>query len=99
MRRIIIVNKWFLQEVFFFPVAYFEQILLGILLIAVIMFRPNGLIPEKLLYVPGVNYSKLVQERVDVDWRTAVKTRGSSSGIRGIASFLSGGKKEEEKED
>jgi len=99
MRRIIIVNKWFLQEVFFFPVAYFEQILLGVLMIVVIMFRPNGLIPEKLLYVPGVNYSKLVQERVDVDWRTAPRTRGSSSGIRGITSLLSGGKKEEEKEE
>ena len=98
MRRIIIVNKWFLQEVFFFPVAYFEQILLGVLLIAVIIFRPNGLIPEKLLYVPGVNYSKLVKERVDVDWRAAPRTRGSSSGIKGIASFLSGGKKEEEEE-
>ena len=23
MRRVIIVNKWFLQNVFFFPVAYF----------------------------------------------------------------------------
>jgi branched-chain amino acid transport system permease protein len=98
MRRIIIVEKWFLQEVFFFPVAYFEQILLGVLLIAVIIFRPNGLIPEKLLYVPGVNYSKLVKERVDVDWRAAPRTRGSSSGIKGIASLFSGGKKEEEEE-
>ncbi|MCK4583013.1 branched-chain amino acid ABC transporter permease, partial [Candidatus Bathyarchaeota archaeon] len=32
MRRVIIVNKWFLQEVFFFPIAYFESILLGVLL-------------------------------------------------------------------
>ena len=94
MRRVIIVNKWFLQEIFFFPVAYFEQILLGVLLISVIMFRPNGLIPEKLLYIPGVNYRRLVDEEVVVDWRGAPKARGASSGISGIFRML-GGKKEE----
>jgi branched-chain amino acid transport system permease protein len=99
MRRVIIVNKWFLQSVFFFPVAYFEAVLLGVLLIAVIMFRPNGLIPEKLLYIPGVNYTMMVQEEVEVDWRgtTQVK-RGFSSGIQGIFNVLGGqrAKKEEE---
>jgi branched-chain amino acid transport system permease protein len=93
MRRVIIVNKWFLQNVFFFPVAYFESILLGVLLIGVIMFRPNGLIPEKLLYIPGVNYTMMVQEEVDVDWKEAVTTkRGFSAGIQGIFNVLSGKK-------
>ncbi len=95
MRRIIIVNKWFLQQVFFFPVAYFEQILLGFLLILVIMFRPDGIIPEKLLYVPGINYGKLIQERVKVDWRTATAKKGSTGGIKGIFNVFGGGKKEE----
>lgn len=94
MRRVIIVNKWFLQEVFFFPIAYFESILLGVLLLVVIIFRPNGLIPEKLLYIPGVNYRRLVDEEVVVDWRDASKSRGASSGISGIFRTL-GGKKEE----
>jgi len=99
VRRIIIVQKWFLQEVFFFPVAYFEQVLLGILLIAVIMFRPNGLIPEKLLYIPGVNYTMMVQEEVEVDWRgTTTVQRGFSSGIKGIFNVLGGKKSKEEKE-
>jgi branched-chain amino acid transport system permease protein len=96
MRRVIIVNKWFLQGIFFFPIAYFESILLGVLLILVIMFRPNGLIPEKLLYIPGINYTKMVQERVKVDWRSAPKSRGKSSGLSGIKDLLGGGKKEEE---
>jgi branched-chain amino acid transport system permease protein len=97
MRRVIIVNKWFLQNVFFFPVAYFESILLGVLLIGVIMFRPNGLIPEKLLYIPGVNYTMMVQEEVDVDWKEAVTTkRGFSAGIQGIINVLSGKKATEE---
>ena len=99
LRRIIIVNKWFLQEVFFFPIAYFEQILLGVLLVAVIIFRPNGIIPEKLLYIPGVNYRRLVDEEVVVDWRTASRTRGSSSGVKGLMSFLSGGLKEEKEKE
>jgi len=95
LRRIIIVNKWFLQEVFFFPIAYFEQILLGVLLVAVIIFRPNGIIPEKLLYIPGVNYRRLVDEEVIADWRGAPKARGASSGISGIFRML-GGRKEAE---
>ena len=91
MRRVIIVNKWFLQNVFFFPVAYFESILLGVLLVGVIMFRPNGLIPEKLLYIPGVNYTMMVQEEVDVNWKEAVTTkRGFSAGLQGIINVLSG---------
>lgn len=97
MRRIIIVNKWFLQNVFFFPVAYFESILLGVLLIGVIMFRPNGLIPEKLLYIPGVNYTMMVQEEVEIDWKDSTKfTRGFSAGIQGMINVLSGKKPEDE---
>jgi len=99
MRRIIIVNKWVLESLFFFPIAYFEAVLLGLLLIGVIMFRPNGLIPEKLLYIPGVNYTMMVQEEVEVDWTgsTTVK-RGFSSGIQGIINVLGGKKDKEEKE-
>lgn len=97
MRRVIIVNKWLIEDLFFFPVAYFEAVLLGVLLILVIMFRPNGLIPEKLLYIPGVNYTMMVQEEVEVDWRSAPKAaRGYSSGIQGILNVLG---KRPQKED
>jgi branched-chain amino acid transport system permease protein len=75
MRRIIIVYKWFFDKILFFPTSYFEQILLGTLLIVVMIFRPSGLIPEKLLYIPGINYGQLVREEVKVDWRTATKAR------------------------
>lgn len=100
MRRIIIVNKWIIEDLFFFPVAYFEAVLLGLLLIGVIMFRPNGLIPEKLLYIPGVNYNMMVQEEVEVDWRGAKAVqRGFSSGVKGIFNVLGGGSKKEDKEE
>lgn len=74
LRRIIIVNKWLFEKYLFFPIAYVENIILGILLIAVIIFRPNGLIPEKLLYIPGVDYNRLVKEESSVDWRKEKKS-------------------------
>ncbi|MFA5868806.1 MAG: branched-chain amino acid ABC transporter permease [Candidatus Bathyarchaeia archaeon] len=75
LRRIIIVYKFEISQFFFFPISYLEDILLGGLLVIVMIFRPNGLIPEKLLYIPGVNYSKMVKEEVKVDWRAAPKAR------------------------
>ncbi len=75
LRRLIIVFKFEIQSLFFFPISYLEDIILGGLLVVVMIFRPNGLIPEKLLYIPGVNYTKMVNEDVKVDWRAAPKAR------------------------
>ncbi|OGD56698.1 hypothetical protein A3K78_05680 [Candidatus Bathyarchaeota archaeon RBG_13_52_12] len=75
LRRVIIVFKFEIQTYFFFPISYLEDIILGGLLVFVMIFRPSGLIPEKLLYVPGVNYAKMVKEDVKVDWRAAPKAR------------------------
>lgn len=93
MRRTIIISKWFFDTILFFPVSYFEQILLGSLLIVVMIVRPNGLIPEKLLYIPGINYRQLVKEEAEVDWRTAPKARASRTRGLNLRS-----KKEEETE-
>ena len=75
LRRVIIVYKFEIQQFFFFPISYLEDVLLGGLLVVVMIFRPSGLIPEKLLYIPGVNYAKMVKEDVKVDWRAAPKAR------------------------
>jgi len=91
MRRVIIVSKWFFDKILFFPISYFENILLGTLLLILMIFRPSGLIPEKLLYIPGINYRRLVREEVTVDWRAAPKAGGEKGGRRG----LFGRKKEE----
>lgn len=82
VRRIIIVSKWFFDAYVFFPISYFEQILLGALLIIVMIVRPNGLIPEKLLYIPGINYRQLVREETKVDWRTAPKAKKGGKRFR-----------------
>jgi branched-chain amino acid transport system permease protein len=49
LRRVIIVFKFQLQTVFFFPISYLEDIILGGLLVGVMIFRPNALITEKLI--------------------------------------------------
>ena len=67
LRRVITISKWTIDKFLFFPTAYVENIILGLLLILVIIFRPRGLIPEKLLYIPGINYRKLVSEEAKVD--------------------------------
>ena len=80
LRRIILVSKWSLEQYLFFPIAYVENILLGVLLIAVIIFRPRGLIPEKLLYIPGINYRKMVTGGAQVDLGDSAKTKAKPEG-------------------
>ena len=79
IRRAIIVLKFNYTQYFFFPISYLEDIVLGGLLVIVMIFRPNGLIPEKLLYIPGVNYAKMIKEEVKVDWRAAPKSRDNTA--------------------
>jgi branched-chain amino acid transport system permease protein len=96
MRRIIIVYKWALESFVWYPIVIFEQQLLATLLLLVMIFRPDGLIPEKLLRIPGIDYRRLVQEETEVDWRidriAPLKRVGILSRLRG------GGKKAEEAE-
>ena len=80
LRRIILISKWSLEQYLFFPIAYVENILLGILLIAVIIFRPRGLIPEKLLYIPGINYRKMVTGGAQVDLGDSAMPKAETEG-------------------
>jgi branched-chain amino acid transport system permease protein len=77
LRRLIITYKWVLDPFIFFPMTYFEQLILGLMLVVVIMVRPQGLIKEKLLYIPGVHYEKLIKEDAKVDWRAAKRKKKS----------------------
>jgi branched-chain amino acid transport system permease protein len=68
MRRLIVVYKFQLSAIIWFPMKFFENLLLGSLLIVVMILRPDGIIPEKLLRIPGINYRRLVRETVEIDW-------------------------------
>jgi hypothetical protein len=93
MRRIIIVYKWSLEQYIWYPIVIFEQQLLATLLLVVMIFRPDGLIPEKLLRIPGIDYKRLVHEEVEVDWRIE-RTDPSERG--GLLSRITGGDKKKE---
>jgi len=84
---------WFFDKYLFFPISYFENVLLGLFLIIIMIFRPSGIIPEKLLRIPGIDYKKLVTETSSVDWRV---DRNDPSESRGLLSRIRGGKKKEE---
>jgi len=73
MRRLLIIYKWVFVKYLFFPASYFEQILLGVFLLVFMIFKSRGLIPERPLYIPGINYSKIIMEEERVDWRSSPK--------------------------
>jgi branched-chain amino acid transport system permease protein len=75
MRRLLIVFKWNVKAFVWYPIPFFESQLLGLLLILVMIFRPSGLIPEKLLRIPGINYRQLVRETTEVDWRASTRAK------------------------
>jgi len=93
MRRLIIVYKWQIAKYVWYPITIFEQQLLGTLLLLVMIFRPNGLIPEKLLRIPGIDYKRLVREETTVDWRI---TRTNPEETKGRLSRVTGRKKKTE---
>jgi branched-chain amino acid transport system permease protein len=86
MRRLIIVFKWSIAKFVWYPIVIFEQQLLGLLLLVVMIFRPNGLIPEKLLRIPGINYKRLVRETTSVDWRITRRVEEKGGFLRGLRS-------------
>jgi branched-chain amino acid transport system permease protein len=58
-RKLIIFIKHDFEVIFPFSVVWLEQIFLGITLILFIIFRPQGLLPEKPTKIRGINYKKI----------------------------------------
>ena len=62
LRRLITQYKYLISPYVPFDVVWLEQMLMGSVLLLIIMFRPEGLIPEKPIKMPGINYSQLHNE-------------------------------------
>ena len=62
MRRLIIFSKWHLARLIWYPIVIFEQQLLGLLILVILILRPKGLIPEKPLRIAGIDYRRLMTE-------------------------------------
>jgi branched-chain amino acid transport system permease protein len=61
-RQLIAIYKHDLELFLPFSVVWLEQILLGITLIAFMIYRPIGIIPEKPVKIRGISYKKIKQE-------------------------------------
>jgi branched-chain amino acid transport system permease protein len=42
-------------------ISYFEDIILSTLLLVFLIFKPGGLVPEKILMIKGLNYRKIIR--------------------------------------
>ena len=61
-RQLIAIYKHGLELFLPFSVVWLEQILLGITLIAFMIYRPIGIIPEKPVKIRGISFKKIKQE-------------------------------------
>jgi len=62
LRRLIIFYKHSIEAYVPFQVQWLEQIMIGIMLLLIIIFRPQGLIPERPTKMRGLNYEKVEDE-------------------------------------
>jgi len=62
IRRMIIYYKHSIEIYVPFQVQWLEQIMIGVALLLIILFRPQGLLPEKPTKMRGLNYEKLRDE-------------------------------------
>jgi branched-chain amino acid transport system permease protein len=62
MKQLLIAFRGQLGRFVWYPVFIFETQLLALLLPAVLIFRPKGLIPEKPLRIAEINYKHLMME-------------------------------------
>jgi branched-chain amino acid transport system permease protein len=62
LRRLIIFYKHSIEAYVPFQVQWLEQIMIGVMLLLIIIFRPQGLIPEKPTMMRGLNYEQVEEE-------------------------------------
>lgn len=62
LRRLIIYYKHSIDAYVPFQVIWLEQIMIGVMLLMIIVFRPQGLMPEKPTKMRGLNYEKFQDE-------------------------------------
>jgi len=60
VRRLVIASKWQLASLIWYPIVLFEQQLLGLMFLAILIMRPRGLIPERPLRIRGVDYNRIM---------------------------------------
>jgi len=72
-RRLIIFYKHNIEVYVPFQVQWLEQILIGVMLLLIIMFRPQGLLPERPTKMRGLDYEKFHDELENKDVKVPSK--------------------------
>jgi branched-chain amino acid transport system permease protein len=60
--RLMMLSKWHLARFVWYPIVIFEQQIMVLLFLVILILRPKGLIPEKPLRIAGINYRRLMTE-------------------------------------
>ena len=66
VRRLMSFFKWNLASVIWYPVVIFEQQLLVLLILVIMILKPKGLIPENPIRIAGINYKRLMTEESEL---------------------------------
>ena len=62
MRRLLVIFRSQISSFIWYPIVIFENQLMGLLFLVILILRPRGLIPEKPLHVKGVDYKRIMAE-------------------------------------
>lgn len=57
LRKLIVFYKWVLEPYLPFSVVWIDPIMLGVVIVLILMFKPEGIIPEK--PTPTIDFSKI----------------------------------------
>ena len=71
IRRVITVYKYSIAHLFPFDPVWLERILLGVILIVIMTLRPQGIIPEKPIYIKGIHKREKERE----SWMSSLRSR------------------------
>jgi len=60
LRRLILTCRRQLSNFIWYPIVLFEQQLLGFMILAIMILKPGGIIPERPIRIRGLNYRRLM---------------------------------------
>jgi len=84
VRRLIIYYKHSIEAYVPFQVQWLEQIMIGVALLLIIVFRPQGLIPEKPTKMRGLNYKKFMDKLKSMGIKVPKKRDGEKTFLQRI---------------
>ncbi|HEY66362.1 MAG TPA: branched-chain amino acid ABC transporter permease [Caldilineae bacterium] len=83
IRRIIMIFKYEIREVIPVEPIWIELLLMSSFLILIMIYRPEGLIPEEPIRVRGLRYKDVIESKMASEWREYAVAGGGAGGDGG----------------